>query len=202
MKKISTLAGILIIIATAIILFGGVFAWEKSNPKPETQNLNSETAGWKTYKSNIWDYEIKFPPTYEISPGFISTPHTGSDIDNAHYTDQDGYHFGFAVFARNEDFIVRDCLKDLTGNDIAKTKEVNGNTFYIFNEKEQGTGGRMALMLGGVSSEYNIMHNGYCYIVEYTMAPLTEKTPLPSQSDANVRFKILDQIFSTFKFTK
>lgn len=67
-KRISTLTGILIIVAAAIVLFGGVFAyqWYENSKLParnatqnvaggqttnykQIQNSNIQTADWKTY---------------------------------------------------------------------------------------------------------------------------------------------------------
>lgn len=158
----------------------------------------NQTAGWKTYKSNIYDYEINYPSAYKISTQ--SVPTGASGIDDAEYADKN-YSFDFQVFARNADFIMKDCLKDLGGKDITKTIDINGNRFYAFNEKEQGTGGRMALVLGAIRSEYHIIHNNQCYIVKYGITPADLNSP-PASSQANSEFGILDQIFSTFKFTK
>lgn len=205
-KGISTL--IVIIIAVAVVVVAGFFANKylvtpgpnnPHNPQKLTQNQNVQTADWKTFKSNIFDYEVKFPATYEILPGFVSTPHSGSDTDTASYTNKD-YHFDFTVLARNEDFIMKDCLKDLAGRNITDTKEVNGNTFYAIYDKKQGTGGRMALAEGAIESEYHIIHNGYCYIIRYTIVPINLDN-LPKPTETNSQFEVLSQIFSTFKFT-
>ena len=62
-KGISTLVGVTIIVAIAIIAFGGVFAWKFNNefyliPTSVTTN---QTAGWKTYKNEGLGYELKYP---------------------------------------------------------------------------------------------------------------------------------------------
>ena len=73
MKHISTITGIVIILATAAVLFGGVFRWEYLvNPKIQetsyhnqtnsnTQNSNSQTAEWKTYTSDEYGISFKYP---------------------------------------------------------------------------------------------------------------------------------------------
>ena len=107
---------------------------------------NSETTDWKTYQSNLWNYEIKLPVEFKILPGSASEGF-GADIDQVQFTDQDGYFYNFSAFARNADFILRDCTtqKDFYGNDM-KTKEVNGNQFYAYADRRVGTGGRMSLV--------------------------------------------------------
>jgi hypothetical protein len=71
-KRISTLVGIIIIVATTVVFFGGVFAWQyfivKSNV--ETVGLDlSEVEGWKTYTNTQYGFEFKYPDdsTIEIS---------------------------------------------------------------------------------------------------------------------------------------
>ena len=77
---ISTLVGIAIIVSAIIVLFGGVFMYQYLTTKPQqnseffasrqktnqTQNSNTETASWKTYKNDIVEYEISYPNIYEV----------------------------------------------------------------------------------------------------------------------------------------
>ena len=69
-KGISTLIGLIIIIAIAVLSFGGVFAYQyfKKSQIPITndqQNSNvqnqNETAGWKTYTNSEYGFEFKYP---------------------------------------------------------------------------------------------------------------------------------------------
>ena len=72
MRKVSTLFGIIIIVVAIIILFGGVFAWQyyalksqqSSNffvSSQKTNQAQTQTAGWKTYKNNDYRFEISYP---------------------------------------------------------------------------------------------------------------------------------------------
>ncbi len=87
-KGISTLIGIIIIVAVAVILFGSVFAYQYfavkfqqnseffvSRPKTnQTQNSNTEIAGpalseverWKTYKNDKYNYSFRYPDTDKL----------------------------------------------------------------------------------------------------------------------------------------
>jgi|SRR3989344_5188897 len=78
-KGISTLIGIIIIVAVAVVLFGGVFAYqyytaksEAQNPKSETNlnvqnpNVQNETAGWKTYKNEQAGIQFNYPKNWQI----------------------------------------------------------------------------------------------------------------------------------------
>jgi len=71
-KQISTITGIIIIVAVAVIAVGGVFAYQyyqnsqipmtniQSNPNNQIQ-VKDETADWKTYKNDQYGFEIKYP---------------------------------------------------------------------------------------------------------------------------------------------
>ncbi len=71
MKKISTITGIIIILAAAVLLFGGVFAYKNYfNLKRELQN--NKTADWKTYINSEYGFEIKYPEELETRQRTIS----------------------------------------------------------------------------------------------------------------------------------
>lgn len=77
-KGISTLVGIIIIIAVAVVAFGGVFVYQyfsiqKANNQPQiqsqqqNQNQNDQTAGWKTYRNDEYGFEIKYPQDWKAT---------------------------------------------------------------------------------------------------------------------------------------
>ncbi|MEK7658248.1 MAG: hypothetical protein AAB352_00060 [Patescibacteria group bacterium] len=87
-KKVSTLVGIIIIVAVAVILFSGVFGYQyyltKTNAQPFVasapqgepagSNSNTETAGpalsevegWKTYNNNDLGFQFSYPKSWYI----------------------------------------------------------------------------------------------------------------------------------------
>jgi hypothetical protein len=82
MKKVSTLVGIIIIVLSAVVLFGGVFIYQYFYAKPATsvttqkqEILNkpfplageptNQTAGWETYKNSQYGFEIKYPGNWK-----------------------------------------------------------------------------------------------------------------------------------------
>ncbi|MEK7658250.1 MAG: hypothetical protein AAB352_00070 [Patescibacteria group bacterium] len=91
-KQISTLIGIIIIVAVAVILFGGVFAYQyfmKSNAPAFTevtagkQNLEPETAGvpvqssqategWKTFTNTKYGIEVKYPSDWAAKNAVVA----------------------------------------------------------------------------------------------------------------------------------
>jgi hypothetical protein len=211
-KEISTFFGITVILSAAVIIFSGVFTYEyfgiKELDKMVDEHLakqttgfpikNLVTEGWKAYKSGTYDYEIEYPIRYEtsennapVSPGILGT-------DIAGYVDKN-YDTNFQIFARNG-FVLDGCLKDLSGENITKTVDINDNKFYAYVDQKRGTGGRMALAKNAIQSEYHIIHDNYCYIIIYTVTP-TYPDSL-SASELEQRVNELEKIFHTFKFTK
>ncbi|MCX6717264.1 MAG: hypothetical protein NTU76_01130 [Candidatus Taylorbacteria bacterium] len=84
-KAISTFLGIAIIVLVAIVLFGGVFAWQYFTTKVKfccgTENqtagsVPSEVEGWKTYTNTQYGFEFKYPNGWSVEE---STWTGGSD---------------------------------------------------------------------------------------------------------------------------
>src|SRR3989338_7227474 len=91
-RGISTLVGIIIIVIVAVILFGGVFAYQyftksqnpisNAQPNPNSQDAsvpagNTETnsspaqnqqatEGWKTYRNDEYGFEFRYPSNFNI----------------------------------------------------------------------------------------------------------------------------------------
>jgi len=65
-KTIPTFIGVAIIVVVAVLLFGGIFAWQYYFVKPIPQvfqpvgQVNS-TAGWETYTNAQYGFEFKYP---------------------------------------------------------------------------------------------------------------------------------------------
>jgi hypothetical protein len=70
MKKISTLVGIVIIVAVAVVIFGGVFAYQYFAIKTNSGAKDSQTAGWQTYTSNELKYSFKYPSGWKVIPNY------------------------------------------------------------------------------------------------------------------------------------
>lgn len=168
-----------------------------SKPDQTAGPAQNEVEGWKTFRSEIYNYEVKYPDGFEFKN--IGKPIDVSQ-DVGKYQDKD-YFYSFSVFARNQDFLMARCLKDLSGNDITTIKEINGNKLYVYEENKVGAGGKMALIQGAIQNEYHIIHNNYCYYITYTILPEDPNTT-PQLSQTQDKFKLLGQILSTFKFTK
>jgi hypothetical protein len=62
-KGISTLTGIIIIVVVAVVLFGGVFAYQyfATKSKPKVVQTQTQTAGWKTYTNTQYGFKFSVP---------------------------------------------------------------------------------------------------------------------------------------------
>ena len=71
-KGISTLVGIIIIVVVALILFGGIFAWQYYFVKTNNQSFvasapqDLRTTGWKTYTNTEYGFQMKYPEDLKI----------------------------------------------------------------------------------------------------------------------------------------
>jgi hypothetical protein len=84
-KKISTLVGIIIIIVVAVVIFGGVFAYQYFSTK--FQLTVPPTAGWDTYTDSVANITFRYPAklnsdyiSLQQKPIVIITPLGGSSI--------------------------------------------------------------------------------------------------------------------------
>jgi len=69
-KKISTATGIITIIVLAVIIIGGVFAyqyyWPNLEKEQEEQQEEINTSDWETYRNDEVEYEIKYPKDWKV----------------------------------------------------------------------------------------------------------------------------------------
>lgn len=64
---------LLIVVILAAVVAGGILAWqyfgaleEEVKPKEEVKITEVETANWKTYRSEEYGYEVKYPQDWEM----------------------------------------------------------------------------------------------------------------------------------------
>lgn len=183
-------------------------------PCPEKKD---DTAGWKTYTNTEYGFEFKYPANFLISNENKQIEYFTYKVWQvaSAYQKKDNYkdNSTFNVFVTNNASDIKNCLKDPSAKDLTKTKNINGNNFYIVSEK-QGD----AAMGGarGVGSEYHILHNNYCYIIQNSVyyhllgyagvinkgkSDATPQELQEQQNEVEKSYKNLEDILSTFKFT-
>lgn len=182
-KGVSTLIGIIIIVAVVIVVFGGIFGYQYSATKnnqsqiqDQQQTVNQQInnnqsadliAGWKTYTNSEYGFEIKYP-------AYFSTGYSLKDwfLENA---------------------------KSLTGEDFSDLKTFLKNAYG--NVTEINAAGKKAYLTIVSTSEnkyiaYIEAGNGYVVLT----APYTIQGSTLSPEKSKIEdIKI---ILSTFKFTK
>ena len=135
-KGISTIMGIIIIVAVAVILFGGVFAYQYFVTKSQTPNIEttgpalSEVKGWKTYTNTQYGFSIQYPTDWQVSekvPGVVP-PKNGAYF-SIFSNKRDSYDFSlykitFSVepTTLNNNELLTQTLKDLESNPNIKNR--------------------------------------------------------------------------------
>src|SRR3989338_5411933 len=75
---------IIIGVIVIVLIAGGLYfivdkKSEKPNQQTSTDDINSTTANWKTYKNDQYGFEIKYPNDYEITKLVIG----GAEVDES-----------------------------------------------------------------------------------------------------------------------
>lgn len=196
---------------------------QKTDIELETANTQvpSETSHWKTYTNSQYGFTLKYPSSYSLNDSPGKQPYFEYEISEvASFSGKSNYIDSslFSVFADNNSVNLSMCLKDDPGSanpkDLTETKEINGNNFYVLydNTSDNAMGGAR-----GTVSEYHIIHNGYCYILNSNIYwreagylgimenGKSDATPQETQDQAaaiNINNEILNQMLSSFKFTE
>ncbi len=85
-KGISTTVALTIIIVLAVVLIGGIFAYQyyylpkQETETPKIETPKNETAYWKIYKNKEYGFEIKYPKDWEVNIEKDTTPQNDISI--------------------------------------------------------------------------------------------------------------------------
>ena len=216
----------IIIAIGALLIAGGVYvAWQKNmmpvlnNNKVDNSSATTQTTAWKTYVNEKYGFSFKYPGSFALNSteqkeGFYEYQLTkiAEVVSEEKYIDK----AIFKVTADAGPYNVNSCLTKDYGSQAhtgTSTKNINGNSWYVFGEKggDAAMGGQR-----GLSSQYRILHNSRCYIIQsyvywhivgyegYMNTGKFDATPEESQGQRDVLERnnvALDNILSTFKFT-
>ncbi len=182
-RKISTLTGIIIILATAVLLFGGVFGWQYYLVK-------NETADWKTYTNSEYGFEIKYPPGTEIILNNPIDDFTSASLLYIYYTN-DVLEESLAVNTIRQPYSVDGKIYNNIDEFMSAGGQNENRT--IKSKKTIVLGSRTGLKISGNNKEGSIGQDGFNEI--WAMLP---------NSDIIIIYYVdkFSDIASTFKFTK
>lgn len=189
---VTTLVGIIIIILVAVILFGGVFAYQYYTTK-------SETASWKTYTNNFYGYSVKYPSNW--------TSDVSSDLS----------HQNVELWFSSKKFGIQIYVSQiLTGttlqNYLASRNCQNNNietTCKIFSSQNVTVGGTAAIQREEVSYPEGVFKELITYLQQndFLITIKTLKDASGFRTGDSIELTAAEkatysQIISTFKFTK
>ncbi len=81
MKRISTITGIVIIVAVAVIATGGVFLFLQKSQTPMTnvQSAITKTSNWKKYTNNEGKFSLQYPSGWTLTADQLGVYFEGSE---------------------------------------------------------------------------------------------------------------------------
>ena len=194
-KEISTLIGTIIILASALVLFGGAFGYQ----------YYSQTAEWQTYTNEEYGFEFKYPKKYYFrtaSPAttlfFLSDPNEKRIINGEEYPIN---YFEFnidKVTIPIKDYILRFCDADGPNSSLICDKVIKEETF--------GNASRLYLNMittkfpGGEKQESTIGPIFFIKIPNSDNVLFVSSVGVHSGSLNEEKEKELENIISTLKF--
>lgn len=212
-RGVSTPLAIGIIVVVAVLAGAGVLGYQYYYiPKQEAnvENVQDETADWKTYTNTQYGYEIKYPSDYKSQEIPTDSP-TGLSI-NLPRGEATVHEINNAIININ---LPDDCmfssnaLEDKNMLSFIETKQINGINFYYYKNylSQQKYLGAYCGMSSGCQSRdvYRTLYKGKCYEMAYNRSDRVfssvDNYRIATQEEMNVP-EVFDQIISTFKFTK
>lgn len=174
----------LIIVAVAIILLLGAFAWRGANRSQlpaasSTPNAgSSEQSNLKTYTDPNGEFSFQYPSQFSVlgrQEASTSIPTGWSNFSQrpgailaavkiqSSYMPQTNFAEAWFVIGRSSDAqAIRDCTKDIS-HVSTSTAEIDGQTYKKLNATDAGAGNYYD------TTDYRAILDGDCISVEYTI---------------------------------
>lgn len=188
---------ILIIGILAVLVGGGIFAWQKWG------NLKAETAGWQTYTNEQYGFEFNYPPKFERvssvdSEAILSFKDQSNTLPRLS-TLPDIYLKVLDIPAGKDfkEVLLKDVVFDGSG--------LNPKSFAEFSQKKIGDNNvyfiRSGLFEGILSTNYYLIQGNKIFAFYLHSSPVDWTRPgyKPEDDKLNLDFR---QILAGFKFLK
>lgn len=204
---------VVIAVIIAVVVGGGYLAVKKLKVHSVTSEIQSpETVGWKTYTNTKYGFKMEYPAGYSLTDTDVPPSYPHPRLVKFSATEEYLDDTSISIFADNTPAHLSTCLKTYDGRGLTRTKEINGNKFYVVSDKEgdAAMGGQR-----GQISEYHLVRNNNCYVIDahvywhivgyggYINTGVNDATPEQTHAQQEAIAKhtnVLDSILATFKF--
>ena len=209
MKKITTLVGVKILLVIAVVLFGGVFAWQYFSaklksvtplPMNQKQQIISQkpnpVAGWKTLTNTQFNFSLNYPDNWSI---FNYIPGTAYSVDISP-SEKSPEMITLEIFNNDKNYSLRDWINNYLKEGSTGPEFTNAKNVSI----DGASGLEGSYSSGGndqVDDTIFFLNNSMVYEIDKVYSPiqlaLANGVKYPADYDT-----IFRGVISSFKFTK
>lgn len=202
MKYIDSQKGIaplVILFILAVVLAGVGGAYYLKQQQTKNISVSDETASWKTYKNEVYGYQIQYPATFDDDKKFHPVTGYFDRIDQANMLLVNYPTNPATIYVGAENSNETTCFETVYDNPV-EIIERNGITYrrIIVSDGAAGT--------SYYTYRYSTMHNGLCYRIGLVIALSTvsdnRMDDIAIEDMKKETISVFDKIVDTFQFFK